>query len=197
MKIKLILALLTLGSTSAFANINTNVTPQHGFISAPSSRAILCQQGENKDCGTVVWEPQSVEGPKGFPQSGPRDGEIASGGSRFVKLDEYGPTRWTKVKMKAGKQTFKWGLTASHRTTSWEFFITKQDWDPNKPLSRKSFNLKPFCEQFDGGAMPKTTVEINCNVPKRTGYQQILGVWTIADTGNAFYQIIDAQFPTK
>ncbi|MFV9997313.1 MAG: lytic polysaccharide monooxygenase [Arsenophonus endosymbiont of Dermacentor nuttalli] len=34
---------------------------------------------------------------------------------------------------------------------------------------------------------------IDCNVPYRTGYQVILGVWTIYDTGNAFYQVIDAN----
>ncbi|MGV2805610.1 chitin-binding protein, partial [Clostridium perfringens] len=33
-----------------------------------------------------------------------------------------------------------------------------------------------------------------CNVPSRTGYQVILAVWEIADTGNAFYNVIDVNF---
>jgi len=43
------------------------------------------------------------------------------------------------------------------------------------------------------GGMPSFEVSIDCNVPYRTGYQVILGVWTIYDTGNAFYQVIDAN----
>ena len=44
------------------------------------------------------------------------------------------------------------------------------------------------------GKIPTETVTLNCNIPERSGYQIILGVWDIADTGNAFYQVIDAEF---
>jgi chitin-binding protein len=38
------------------------------------------------------------------------------------------------------------------------------------------------------------TQSMNCNVPERTGYQVIYGVWEIADTPNSFYQAIDVDF---
>ncbi|WP_367115933.1 lytic polysaccharide monooxygenase [Candidatus Symbiopectobacterium sp. PLON1] len=50
--------------------------------------------------------------------------------------------------MQAGDRVFTWTLTQTHVTRSWQVFITQQDWDPNAPLSRASFNLTPFCQQL-------------------------------------------------
>ncbi|MFV9997814.1 MAG: lytic polysaccharide monooxygenase [Arsenophonus endosymbiont of Dermacentor nuttalli] len=139
------------------------------------------------------YDPMLIEGPKGFPQSGPRDGKIASGDNlSFFKLNEQSVNRWKKVPLTSGKKTFHWSLTPPHKTEKWQFFITKQDWDPNAPLTRASFDLKPFCERFDGGAMlDKDQIYFDYDVPQRTSYQVILGVWSITDTANAFYQVVD------
>lgn len=59
----------------------------HGYMDSPASRALLCKQGENNNCGAVQYEPQSIEAKKGFPEAGPEDGKIASGGI-FLELDE-------------------------------------------------------------------------------------------------------------
>lgn len=198
MKTRLLLTMLTLMSASSFASITTDIKPMHGYIDSPASRAYLCSMLENKNCGPIEYEPQSVEGRKGFPQRGPADGKIASAGvGMFKQLDEQSVTRWTKVNMRSGENVFHWTLTAPHSTTGWEYFITKQDWDPNLPLSRAAFELQPFCSRFDGGAVPAREVTMKCNVPYRTGYQVILGVWTIADTSNAFYQVIDANMNAR
>lgn len=193
-RLSTILALSLMASPHAFAD---NL-PRHGYIDTPPSRAFLCSSqggGGNQMCGSVQYEPQSIEGLKGFPNAGPSDGHIASGGNpRFNNLDEQSSSRWKKVDIISGKKNFSWTLTAPHRTTSWRYFITQQNWNPNKPLERSDFDLTPFCEQFDDGKMPSNKVNITCDIPKRTGYQVILGVWDIADTGNAFYQVIDANF---
>nr|WP_181994995.1 lytic polysaccharide monooxygenase [Arsenophonus endosymbiont of Bemisia tabaci] len=76
--------------------------------------------------------------------------------------------------------------------------MTTQDWNPNAPLTPVSFDLKPFCERFDGGEMPaKDQIYFNCDVPQRTGYQVILGFWSITDTANAFYQVVDVDMQAK
>lgn len=164
----------------------------HGYIESPASRAYLCKQGENINCGPVMYEPQSVEGRGSFPQSGPPDGHIAGGGV-FPDLDEQKVDRWKKVTLHGGKNTFKWYLTAPHSTKEWKYYITKKGWNPNQPLTRA--DLDPvFCYYNDGGARPPSTVVHECNVPiDRSGYHLILGVWEIADTGNAFYQAIDVN----
>lgn len=166
----------------------------HGYIDSPGSRAYLCKTGVNTDCGAIIYEPQSLETKKGFPAAGPADGKIASAGGIFPKLDEQSSTRWTKVNISSGPITFNWTLTARHATTSWKYYITNQNWDPNAPLTRASFDLTPFCTVNYNGKQPPAQYSDTCNVPSRTGYQVILAVWEIADTPNAFYNVIDANF---
>ena len=72
--------------------------------------------------------------------------------------------------------------------------ILRKRLEPNKPLTRSDLDLVPFYVKNDGGARPGTTVTHEANVPTdRSGYHLILAVWEIADTGNAFYQVIDVN----
>ncbi|WP_239255305.1 lytic polysaccharide monooxygenase [Listeria ilorinensis] len=163
----------------------------HGYISKPASRAYLGNLGINKNVGSVQWEPQSIEAAKGFPAAGPVDGKIAGGG-KYPLLDVQTENRWVKVDMQPGLNTFEWTLTAPHRTASWQYYITKKDWDPNAPLTRAS--LEPLKTIQDNGSIPSTKVVQQVEIPAdRSGYYVILGIWNIADTGNAFYQVIDAN----
>ncbi|WP_425484699.1 lytic polysaccharide monooxygenase [Kroppenstedtia pulmonis] len=165
----------------------------HGYIESPASRAYQCKQGQNSDCGRIQYEPQSVEGPGSFPQSGPPDGKIAGAGV-FPELDVQTEDRWAKVTINGGKNTFRWYLTAPHSTKEWKYYITKKDWNPNKPLTRTALEPEPFCYYYDGGAKPSPNTAHECNVPTdRSGYHLILGVWEIADTTNAFYQVLDVN----
>ncbi|WP_054024868.1 lytic polysaccharide monooxygenase [Bacillus sp. FJAT-28004] len=176
---------LTLFSQQLFA---------HGYVEGPASRAALCKSGQNTDCGPIVYEPQSLEAPKGFPAAGPADGKIASANGAFPKLDEQSATRWSKVNMSSGPNTFTWKLTANHATASWKYYITKPNWNPNAALTRDSFDLTPFCSVNYGGAQPPFSYSNSCNVPERSGYHIILAVWEVADTVNAFYNVIDVNF---
>lgn len=165
----------------------------HGYVSNPSSRADLCARGINTNCGLIIYEPYSLEAHKGFPAGGPADGKIASANGLFAPLDEQSATRWTKVNISPGPTTFEWKLKVPHSTASWKYYITKQNWDPNAPLTRASFDLTPFCSVPYKG-MPSNSYSDTCNVPSRTGYQVILAVWEVADTNNAFYNVIDVNF---
>ncbi|OAB46182.1 lytic polysaccharide monooxygenase [Paenibacillus glacialis] len=166
----------------------------HGYVNSPSSRAALCASGVNTNCGLIIYEPYSLEALKGFPAAGPADGKIASANGQFAPLDQQSATRWSKINLSPGPTTFNWNIKVPHATSSWKYYITKQDWDPNAPLSRASFDLTPFCNVSYSGT-PGNTYSDTCNVPDRTGYQVILAVWTISDTANAFYNVIDVNFP--
>ncbi len=185
-KIALALATLTVAS-SALA---------HGYVESPASRAYMCKLGKNIDCGTVQYEPQSVERTSGFPTGAlPPDGQLASAGiSQYSQLDRQSLNAWTKTPITAGANTFTWYHTAPHKTVNWRWYITKQDWNPNKPLTRDQFESTPFCTVNGNGQAPAQRQEMNCNVPQRTGYQVIYAVWEIADTTNSFYQAIDVDF---
>lgn len=191
------ISLLAFLGYSSFA-LSIPIDSKHGYIMYPPSRAFLCSVGVNKNCGAIQYQPQSIEGIKGFPLNGPKDGEIASAGNpKFHELDEQNITRWHHVPIAFVPNTeyeLEWKLTAPHRTTSWQYFMTKKDWNPSKPLARNSFESTPFCERFDNGSIPTNSVKMRCKIPERKGYNLMLGVWTIADTPNAFYQVVDLEF---
>ncbi|TDD36283.1 chitin-binding protein [Actinomadura sp. KC06] len=166
----------------------------HGYTNAPISRALFCKMGTAKNCGGVQHEPQSIEGPKGFPERGPRDGTICGGGG-FAPLDDPRGGQWPANKLTGGQAfTFKWTLTAAHATTSWRYFITKDGWDPTKPLTRAALELEPFLQINDGGKRPPNNVSHQGTLPNKQGRHLILAIWDIHDTGNAFYQCSDVEF---
>lgn len=167
----------------------------HGYISSPDSRTYLCKQGININCGPIQWEPQSAEGPDRFPETGPADGTIAAAGlPQFSQLNEQTASRWQQLPMQSGTQEFSWHFTANHASRDWRYYITKPGWDVNQPLTRASFDLNPFCSVDGDNQRPPVDTTHTCNVPERSGYHIILGVWDVADTVNSFYQVIDVVF---
>ena len=102
----------SLGAIALTAGIiGTALIPQntyaHGFVEKPGSRSALCSPtygALNVNCGSVMYEPQSLEAPKGFPQGGPVDGQIASAGGKFGGiLDRQTADRWFKNTITGGK----------------------------------------------------------------------------------------------
>ncbi|MCW2481761.1 lytic polysaccharide monooxygenase [Candidatus Symbiopectobacterium sp. NZEC135] len=175
-------------------------SPYSGYISSPPSRVILCTSDisgiNNINCGPAKFQPQYIEGPRGFPVEGPPDGKIASAGNpQFSQLDAQSANRWYKSPMNPGYNTFTWTMKAPYNTYSWQFFITKQNWNPNAPLTRASFEPEPFCMNYvPVDSTPLENTSTDCVVPQRTGYQVILGVWTVSDKADAFYQVLDVNF---
>ncbi|WP_413524353.1 lytic polysaccharide monooxygenase [Carnobacterium divergens] len=179
---------LVLGGVAAY----TSTASAHGYVSSPASRIFKGTElggTLNKDIGDAAYEPQSVENYKNTFMTG----KLASAGiSRFSLLDEQTAERWHKTDIKTGVQPFTWHLTAVHSTKSWDYFMTKQGWDPNQPLDIKNFEL--VTEQNDNGALPVVDPTQMVTIPSdRTGYHVILAVWNIGDTDKAFYQAIDVN----
>ncbi|MFC4033312.1 lytic polysaccharide monooxygenase [Streptomyces polygonati] len=196
MRKKISAAVIGLGVAGSFV-LATGSASSHGYISTPPSRAALCAAGTVKNCGDIQYEPQSVEGPKGFPAAGPADGKICSGANaRFAQLDDPRGGAWPATHLTGGQSyTFTWKLTAQHSTTDFSYYLTKAGYDPTKPLTRAALNTTPFLKVAYNGAQPPTTVTHQGTIPTgRTGKQLIVGVWTIADTANAFYSCADVQF---
>ena len=168
----------------------------NGYVSSPVGRAYGCQTKANSDCGGVQDEPQSVEGPGRFPETGPADGKIASAGgsTAWQQLNGVGASRWAKAGVAPGWHTFEWTFTAPHSTRDFRYWITRAGWNPEEPLSRAQFEDGPFCTMTLNGATADTNPAHRCYLPERSGYQVILGVWDVADTAASFYNVVDVSF---
>ncbi|HCS42959.1 MAG TPA: N-acetylglucosamine-binding protein GbpA [Pseudomonas sp.] len=185
------------------AMLASQTVSAHGYLEVPPSRALLCQEGKNTNCGNAQYEPQSVgETFKGFPAGvgggplqGPVDGKIASGGhSSFSALDAQSATRWHMTEIKDRNIDFQWRYTAVHPATKHEYFITRTGWNPNESLKRASFESTPFCTVDGGNQQPVSGAKHNCTIPEdKSGHHVILAIWTVGDTDMAFYNPADVN----
>ncbi|MGW1225181.1 lytic polysaccharide monooxygenase auxiliary activity family 9 protein [Streptomyces sp. NPDC001478] len=177
--------------------VATGSASSHGYTDNPISRQKLCANGTVTGCGNIQWEPQSVEGPKGFPAAGPADGSICSAGhGEFAQLDDPRGGNWPATKVTAGQGfSFRWQFTARHATSDFRYYITKDGWDPTKKLTRADLEPQPFMTVPYGGKQPPATLTQQGTIPtQKTGKHLILSVWNVADTANAFYACSDVQF---
>ncbi|MGW1496939.1 lytic polysaccharide monooxygenase auxiliary activity family 9 protein, partial [Streptomyces sp. NPDC002402] len=119
-----------------------------------------------------------------------------------AKLDEPDSRQdWHKHPVAAGKALdITWNYHAPHKTRRWNYFLTKSDWDPAAPLTRAQFDLEPIATYQNTGQpywsaedlVPEDPTVHSVALPRdREGYHVLLSVWEVADTGNAFYQVID------
>ncbi|MGC5704335.1 lytic polysaccharide monooxygenase [Pseudomonas sp. NFXW11] len=211
---------LPLALAIGMASFAAQQASAHGYIESPKSRAYMCSSpggSLNANCGQIMYQPQSVEYHTNnsrmhfpsraqscdgdFRSCGPADGAIASGGVGDTPLDEQTATRWAKTTIKPGMNKFVWHYTAGHATRYWQFYITKKDWNPNKPLTRDSFEMTPLLDQpWPSRGMPdglqhlKGKSEHMVNIPAdHSGYHVILAMWKVHDNQNSFYQVVDVN----
>ncbi|MBO3739004.1 lytic polysaccharide monooxygenase [Actinoplanes flavus] len=166
MKRRFALPLLTVATVGGSLLVAASPASAHGYISSPPSRQANCASGAVSGCGDIVYEPQSVEAPKGSMQCN-------GSGSRFTVLNDNSKS-WPAATV-GTSVTFNWVLTARHSTATWEYFIG------NKLVA--SFN--------DGGAQPGATKSHTVNLSGYSGRQTVLARWNISDTVNAFYSCVD------
>ena len=155
------------GTALIFGLMPAGTASAHGYVSDPPSRQAQCAAGVVQ-CGSIQWEPQSVEGPKGLM-------ECAGGNERFAELndDDYG---WDVTPV-GTTATFEWIITAAHATAEWEYFIDGQ-----------------LIDSFDeGGAQPPNNFSHQVDLSGYSGEHTVLARWNVADTANAFYACVDVN----
>ncbi|GAA1508113.1 chitin-binding protein [Agromyces terreus] len=188
-------ALVVLAAATSLAMLGVAAPAfAHGWIGGSGSELVARQaMPGNGDIGLVQYEPQSLEAPGGFPETGPADGHLASAGiAQFSELDEQTATRWAKNEITPGPHRFGWTYTAPHNTDQWRYYITKNGWNPNEPLKRSSFELLQVVAHDHSAANtnPVHTITIPSD---HSGYHVVLAVWEVWDTPNAFYNVVDVD----
>ena len=138
----------------------------HGWVTNPPSRQDQCASGTVQNCGSIQYEPQSVEAPKGA--------RSCSGGSSHTVLDN--DAKGWKATSIGSSAPFTWRNNALHRTTNWQYYV-----DGNLHQTFSGNNAQP----------PSSVTHTLTGLPQ--GRHKILAVWNIADTVMAFYSCVDVN----
>lgn len=128
----------------------------------------------------------------------PADGYIASAGIQVNGwLDDPG-IGWNQLSIVNPNSIFVWQIYNDlKRIRRFNYFITKDGWNPYLRLSRNQFEVNPIYVRESttiNGEYPDTPTIHAIKLPYKIGYHVMLGVMEIAETGNAFYQVVDLDF---
>ncbi|MBL7259808.1 lytic polysaccharide monooxygenase [Paractinoplanes lichenicola] len=138
----------------------------HGWITSPPSRQDQCATGAVANCGSIQYEPQSVEAPKGSMS--------CSGGSSYTVLND--DNKGWRVTSIGSSTAFTWRNTAMHRTQNWQYYV-----DGRLHQTFTNGNAQP----------PQVLSHQLTGLP--SGRHKILAVWNIFDTAMAFYSCVDVN----
>src|SRR4051794_7374914 len=81
MRRRTLLPVLTVAAVVVSLFVAVSPASAHGYISSPPSRQANCARGAVANCGDIIYEPQSVEAPKGSMACN-------GNGSRFAVLND-------------------------------------------------------------------------------------------------------------
>ncbi|MFI5866361.1 lytic polysaccharide monooxygenase auxiliary activity family 9 protein [Streptomyces sp. NPDC051546] len=134
----------------------------------------------------------------------PADGQIASAGlPEAAELDKPG-SHFRKHSVRGGESLkVTWPSDQLHMTRRWNYFITRPSWSPQATLTRAQFEAEPFYTaqntqqpfwSYRAELASSGPVTHEVLLPQRSGYHVILAVHEVADTGSAFYHVIDVDF---
>lgn len=197
----------------------------HGSMVTPASRVHKCRFDDNPEnpqdpaCAAAVafagtpqflydWNAIRQGDANGQHQLVVPDGELCSGGG-----SEYGGLDLPRDDWRAtaigpdgnGNFEFIYHATAPHSTEDMLFYITRQGWDPNQPLTWEDLDLiddpgnpndpiDPFCHLTSVTLEQMGQIEVYrmiCPLPVRSGRHVVYHVWQRDDSPEAFYACVD------
>ncbi|OEU98460.1 chitin-binding protein [Streptomyces qinglanensis] len=182
-------------------------TAAHGSMADPVSRVSACfaegpESPRSAACKAAVaasgtqafydWNEVNIPDAAGRHRQIIPDGKLCSAGRDKYKGLDLPRTDWPATAMKAGPHTFRYRATAPHKGT-FELYLTKDGYDPSKPLTWSDLEPEPFAKATDP-ALEDGGYVIEGTVPKRSGRQLVYSIWQRSDSPEAFYSCSDVTF---
>ncbi|MEV7371389.1 lytic polysaccharide monooxygenase [Streptomyces sp. NPDC090301] len=193
-----VLALSGLASAPAFA---------HGSMTDPVSRVSACyaegpESPKSAACKAAVaasgtqafydWNAVNIANAAGKHRDLIPDGKLCSAGNDKYRGLDLARADWPASKLDSGAHTFRYKGTAPHRG-SFELYVTKDGYDPSKPLKWSDLEDKPFATVTDP-RMESGDYVFQGTVPKKSGRHLIYSIWQRSDSPEAFYTCSDVVF---
>ncbi|WP_433334675.1 lytic polysaccharide monooxygenase [Spirillospora sp. CA-294931] len=178
----------------------------HGTLSDPPSRVYVCknegpENPKSDACKAAVaaagtqafydWNEVSLLDAGGRHREIIPDGQLCGAGRAKYRGLDLRRTDWPAKRIAAGPLTVTYHATAPHSRSNFEYYITRQGWDPSQPLRWSDLvHLQTFNAQN-----PTTFTKWTLNIPARTGRHVIYSIWQrVVGSQEAFYTCSDVDF---
>jgi len=126
------------------------------------------------------------------------DGRLCAGGQTLFKGFDLARSDWVTTPWAPGANglhEFRYNATAPHRTLNWQFYLTRDGWDPGvAPLRWSDLDL---VADVPAGQVVTTTNSryvMQLRLPPRSGRHVLYAVWQRSDSTEAFYSCSDVRF---
>ncbi|MFE5299250.1 lytic polysaccharide monooxygenase [Streptomyces sp. NPDC056632] len=202
-------AALTTTAALAFTGLAAAPAFAHGSMTDPVSRVATCyaegpESPESAACKAAVaasgtqafydWNGVNIANAAGKHRELIPDGKLCSAGNDKYRGLDLARADWPASRMNSGAHTFRYKGTAPHRG-SFALYVTKDGYDPSKPLKWSDLEDRPFATVTDPG-MQNGDYVFSGTVPKKSGRHLIYSVWQRSDSPEAFYTCSDVVFGT-
>ncbi|MFI1488402.1 lytic polysaccharide monooxygenase [Streptomyces sp. NPDC020747] len=192
------LALTGLAATPAVA---------HGSMTDPVSRVAGCfaegpENPRSAACKAAVaaggtqalydWNGVNIANAAGKSKEIIPDGKLCSAGNDKFKGLDLARADWPATRLTSGNRTFRYKGTAPHKG-SFELYVTKDGYDPTKPLKWSDLESKPFLKVTDP-RMESGDYVFDGVVPVKSGRHLVYSIWQRSDSPEAFYTCSDVVF---
>ncbi|MFE3328362.1 lytic polysaccharide monooxygenase [Streptomyces sp. NPDC059176] len=179
----------------------------HGSLTDPVSRVSACyaegpESPKSAACKAVVaaggtqplydWNEVNIADAAGKHEQLIPNGKLCSAGRDKYKGLDLPRADWPASKLTAGQHTFRYKATAPHKG-SFELYVTKNGYDPSKPLKWSDLEDEPFAKVTDPKLVNGEYV-FDGTVPGRSGRHLIYSIWQRSDSPEAFYTCSDVVF---
>ncbi|MEU9959340.1 lytic polysaccharide monooxygenase [Streptomyces sp. NPDC050982] len=179
----------------------------HGSMTDPVSRVAGCfaegpENPRSAACKAAVaaggtqalydWNGVNIANAAGKSKEIIPDGKLCSAGNDKFKGLDLARADWPATRLTSGNRTFRYKGTAPHKG-SFELYVTKDGYDPTKPLKWSDLESKPFLKVTDP-RMESGDYVFDGVVPVKSGRHLIYSIWQRSDSPEAFYTCSDVVF---
>ncbi|MCB0062570.1 MAG: lytic polysaccharide monooxygenase, partial [Caldilineaceae bacterium] len=125
------------------------------------------------------------------------DGELCSGGKASHAGLDLARNDWVTQEIVPdayGNYEFTFIAWAPHGTKYFDFYVTKEGYDPTQPLKWSDLEDEPFCH-ITSVTLADGRYKMSCKLPEgKTGKHLIYNIWQRSDSPEAFYTCMDVVF---
>ncbi|MFJ7156851.1 lytic polysaccharide monooxygenase [Streptomyces sp. NPDC101118] len=201
------LALSALAAAGPLALVPAGTAAAHGSMTDPVSRVAAChaegpEAPKSAACKAAVaaggtqplydWNGVNIANAAGKHRSLIPDGKLCSAGNDKYRGLDLARADWPASRMSPGTHTFHYRGTAPHRG-SFALYITRDGYDPKRPLKWSDLESKPFAKVTDP-RMQGGDYVFTGKVPRKSGRHLIYSIWQRSDSPEAFYTCSDVVF---